>query len=130
MHSRRIEPVLVWVAVHGEIEKVGSDAAVVKQRVALTGGAITADSFSLLLGCDEERKQFSLCLLDLFGNRSVASEAAQAEPVLQLDEIEYAPARLMKRFLVRKIDAQRPAMRGKLFDIEETKTVHPGNTVN
>src|SRR4029453_4683663 len=84
VHSGRIPSVLVWIWVHGEVEKVGSNAAIVKQRVALTRCAVAADSFAVLLGCDEEREQFSLCLLNLFGERTVPFEAPQPQPVPQL----------------------------------------------
>ena len=44
MHARREAAVLVGIAVDGEVEEVGADAAVVEQRVALARRAVAADA--------------------------------------------------------------------------------------
>src|SRR5262245_46034611 len=88
VHSGWIWAVLIGIAVRREFKEVGADTAVVKQRVALAGCAVTANSFPFALGCDEERKQFSLGLPNLLGKRTVAVEALQTEPIFQLDKID------------------------------------------
>ena len=42
MHSRRIAAVLVWIAVHSEVEEISTDSTVVEQGIAFAGSTISA----------------------------------------------------------------------------------------
>src|SRR5258705_5270334 len=54
--------VFVGTSIHGEIEKVGTDTAIVEQRVALAGCTVRDDSLSLALCLNEELEQLALGL--------------------------------------------------------------------
>ncbi len=57
VHARREAAVLVGVAIDREVEEVGSDGAIVEQRVALARRAISADRFAFVLGRDQETRE-------------------------------------------------------------------------
>ena len=79
MHARREAAVLVGIAVDGEVEEVGADAAVVEQRVALARRAVAADRLALVLGRDQERQELALRASHLLGERRVGRNVAEAE---------------------------------------------------
>ena len=54
MHARRVKTVLVRVAVHGEIQEIDADAAVIEQRIALAGRAVAAQSSAFILEADQK----------------------------------------------------------------------------
>ena len=54
MHPRRELAVLVRIAIDGEIEKVGSNPAIVEKRIALAWRSISADSFAFVLDPDQQ----------------------------------------------------------------------------
>ena len=79
VHARREAAVLVGVAVDGEVEEVGADAAIVEQRVALARRAVAADRLALVLGRDQERQQPALGASHLLVERRVGRDVAEAE---------------------------------------------------
>src|SRR5437899_1364118 len=70
MHSRRELAMLMGIAIDGEIEKVRSDPAIVKKRIALAWRTISADPFTLLLDTDEQRQEIPLGPSHPIGERS------------------------------------------------------------
>src|SRR6185369_8874059 len=91
MHPRRELAVLVRIAIDGEIEEVGSNPAIVEERIALAGSSISADSLAGLLDPDQERQEAALGLSYLVRKRSVGCDGAIAERLLAIQEIHYAP---------------------------------------
>ena len=54
VHSRRVATVLVGIAIDGEVEEVGSNAAVVEQGVSLAGRTVPTNLGALLLALNQE----------------------------------------------------------------------------
>ncbi len=67
-------PCLYGFAIHGEIEEVGANAAVVEQRVAFARSTVADDSLALALGVDQEFEQLALGLLHLLAEVRVGLE--------------------------------------------------------
>ena len=65
------QALLVRVAVDREVEEVGADAAVVEERVALSGRAVAGDPLAGSLQPDQELEDAALGLLDLGGEAPV-----------------------------------------------------------
>src|SRR5262249_31607091 len=66
-NAREKLPLFVGTAVDDVIHEVGSNAAVIQERVALGGGAVGGNFFSALLGVNEELQELALGLFDLLG---------------------------------------------------------------
>src|SRR4029453_13913187 len=83
----RGEPsVLVGIAVDRVVEEVGTDAAVVEERVPLPRGAVADDVPPLAAEVDEQLEQRSLGLPYALGERRVTLRRAQPELVLATQE--------------------------------------------
>src|SRR6476619_633928 len=106
MLSRSETTVLVGVAIDGEVEEVGTDSAVVEQRVALARRAVAADRLAFVFGCNEKRQEPALRASHLPIERRVGRKIAEAEALLALENLRNALARLASRLRMRKIDAQ------------------------
>src|SRR5581483_4472042 len=82
MRAGKEEPLLVGVPVDGEVEEVRPNAAVVQQRIALTGRAITGDVLPIPLEIDEESEDPPFGLLHLAPEREVPGDVGDTEPLL------------------------------------------------
>ena len=64
MHPGKETILLVGTAVHGVVQKIGADTAVVEQGVPFCGGAVRNDALSLLTRIDQEAQKRPLRALD------------------------------------------------------------------
>ena len=67
----------VRIAIHGELDEVRADAAMVEQRIALTGRPVASDSHAGSLAADEELDEV------VAGGRHLTGK-----PVMALDGVE------------------------------------------
>src|SRR6266705_75388 len=115
---------LVGVGVDGEVEKVGSDAAVVQQRVAFAGRAVADYFLATLLGVDQERQQFPLGRLDLLVEAAIALQRQKSVVDLPLAQLANAPGyRQRGIFTMTTVDAQRTAVRRQFLDVKKRDAV-------
>ena len=129
VRARREAAVLVGVAVDGEVEEVGADAAVVEQRVALARRAVAARSrLPCSLRGDQEREQLALGRVAP-ARRSARRCSMSSKPLALSRAAQLAHARRDRpcaELGVREIDAQRAAVRRELLDVEERQAVPLG----
>src|SRR6266404_2961844 len=57
MYARRESPVLVRIAINGEVEEVDAHAAIVEECVAFARRAVAANSLASFFDVDETRQQ-------------------------------------------------------------------------
>ena len=62
---------LVRIAVHGVIQEIRANAAVIQQRVPFAGRAVAGDRLARALGFDQKFQQRALRLLHLLGKCAV-----------------------------------------------------------
>lgn len=111
-------------AVHGVVEEVGSDAAVVEQGIAFSGGAIGDDGFAFVAGFDEETEEVAFDAVDGGSEAEVVLDAAEAEGFFAGEEFGDGGAGAVRGILgVAGVDAERAAVGGELFDVEEGEAV-------
>src|SRR5450755_3183186 len=77
MRARSELTVLVRIAVHRVVDKIRSHSAVVQQRIAFAGSAVSNNGFALPLGLDQALQKLALGVLDLFRERAIAVEIRQ-----------------------------------------------------
>ena len=118
-------PLLVRVAVDGEVEQVGADAAVVEKRVALAGGAVAGHPLALPPAVDQELEQAPLGLLDPRRELAVALQRVEAQRTLAFAQRLHLRADGCRSpsGATLRVDAQRPAVGGQLVDVEHLEAV-------
>src|SRR4030095_14459100 len=62
----RVRVLFVRAAIDGVIDKIGANAAVIEQRVALPGRSVSGHRLALAARVDQERQNGTLGLLHLF----------------------------------------------------------------
>ena len=83
MHARREAAVLVRVAIHGEIEEIRTDPAIVQERVAFSGRSIPTDLLSFVLCRNQKRQQLALGARHLIRKRRIGRNVPVAKLFLQ-----------------------------------------------
>src|SRR5258708_37258263 len=92
--------------------------------MTLGGCAVAGDFFSAALGLNQEFKQLSLCLLDLFGKTRIRFQSRIAGSFLTLAQSGDPRAdRLRGIFLVPAVDSQRTSVGRKFFHIKERQSM-------
>jgi hypothetical protein len=109
--------VLVRVAVDRVVEEIGTDPAVVEERVPLAWSAVADDLLALAAQTDQELEQGALGLLDVLGELGVTLRRAQALPLFALEELEDRVGGLVRAAGVLGVDAQRASVRPQLLDV-------------
>src|SRR5678816_2444086 len=118
--------VLVRIPVHGVFDEVRPDAAIVQERVSFSGSPVAGDGLSFLSGRDQEAEQVPLDPVDALGKGAVGLDPAEARLLLEPSHLADAGGLLRARAsAVRGVDAERPAVRRKLLDVEEDEAVLP-----
>src|SRR5262245_58335456 len=77
VHAGRVAPMLVRVAIDGEVQEIGADGGVVEQSVTFARGAIATDALPFLLGFDENGKKLALGALDPAGKINIGGEVLE-----------------------------------------------------
>src|SRR5262245_35977395 len=77
--ARRDLAVLVRIAVDRVIEEVGSNAAVVEQRISLAGSTIAGDRLSFTFRVDEKFEEAAFCVFHLLTEAPVVLNAIESE---------------------------------------------------
>ena len=116
---------LVRAAVHGVVEEVGADAAVIEQGVPLARGAVTGDRLPFALGLDEEGQQLALRLLDLLLEARRSTPACRSRPPppgLSISRTR-SPTGFEVSSRMARIDSQRPAVGGQFLHVEDRQAV-------
>src|SRR5215470_17177156 len=96
MHARCKSTVLVRVAVHGKIDKVSTNPAIVEQSVALSGGAVSTDSCPTLLDLNQERKQRAFSMMYLFTKLSVRRDIFESRVPFMVKHTRNARLSIMR----------------------------------
>ena len=68
----------VWVAINGIVQKIGADAAIIKQRIALTWRPIAGKGFVATLRLDQEAQQFALSRTNPMSESDIGLKPVQA----------------------------------------------------
>ena len=120
VHARREAAVLVGIAVDGELEEVGTDAAIVQERVALARRAIAADGLAVALRLDQERQELALGALDLLGKGGIGLEIAETLSCARAaSRSATAPGRRPGSTGMGEIDPEGAAMGRQLVDVDQ-----------
>src|SRR5690606_29035401 len=124
MRAGGVLALLVRIPIHSEVEEIRPDAAVVEQRVALAWRAVADDLLAGPFRLDEEAQDVALGGLHLLREGGIALERAETFGDLALPELDQPPGHGAARvLLVAAVDAERPAVSGQLFDVEERKSM-------
>jgi hypothetical protein len=118
VHAGGEAAVLVGVSVDREVEEIGSDSAIVEERIALAGRTVPADPFALVLGRDQERKEVAFRPPCLFAEGRVCRHLHQPVPLLAVQEFGHAVFYRPTAALVGEVDAERTAVRRQLLDVD------------
>src|SRR3954451_3400408 len=78
VRARRVAAMLVGIAVHGEIEEVRSNTAVVEQGIAFAGRAIGAYLGTFILALNEKREDLPFGAMNLCGELAIGPEILKA----------------------------------------------------
>jgi hypothetical protein len=100
------EPVLVWIAIHGVIDKIGTDPAVVEERIALSRRAVTDDLLPVASQSNEQLEQSALRLLDVPSEPGVPLGRPKPCPFLSLEELGDRGAHVVWASSRLRVDAQ------------------------
>src|ERR1700722_10712662 len=120
VRARQELSLLMRAAIHGVVEKIGSNPAEIQQRVALAGSAITRNLFSGALGIDQELKELALGLLHLFSKGMIPIETSEPGGFLASTKFVYPRAHGFRAVLdMARVDSERPTMRAQLLDVEK-----------
>jgi hypothetical protein len=128
VHAGREAAVLVGIAVDGEVDEVGADAAVVQQRVALPGRRRRRCA-SLLLAGNQERQQVALGAAHLLAEAGVGLDLEEAVVDLVVEQLAHARGGRMRGGRMREVDPERSAMRPELLDVDDLEAVQLGQPV-
>src|SRR5690348_3903107 len=64
------------IAINCKIQEVGTNAAIIQQRISLTRCSITNDSLSFMLGSNQKLKNFPFCFLRLLLKGAIVIQCA------------------------------------------------------
>src|SRR2546426_12350251 len=79
VRTRKELPLFVRISIHDIIQEIGSNTAVVQQRIAFARRTIPGDLFPVSFCLDHKLKEFPLGLLYSFRKRRIALQMTQAE---------------------------------------------------
>ena len=69
MSARQKFSLLERTAIHGVVEEISANAAVVEERISLSWGAIADDGFAIAFSLDEKFKKAAFGFADMFRER-------------------------------------------------------------
>src|SRR5271155_4377155 len=120
--------VLVRIAVHRVVNKIGADTAIIQQGVSFSRSAVTGDGFPLALGLDQKREQRALRRSHLLGKIFVTFHVPESSRLLARPKLVHARSRRLRSVLgVAAINPQRAAVRREFFHIENPQTMSREN---
>src|SRR4029077_19770699 len=119
MSAREKLAMFVGIAVYRVVEKIGPDPAVIEKGVPFPGRAVAYNGFPFPFRSNQEAQDPALCLFHLFGKRGVGLETCETRLNLARRKLLNAACYGLNGILwMTRIDSQRTAMRGQLFDVE------------
>src|SRR5579883_3359875 len=124
MSARQILALLVGVAVHGVIQKIRANAAVIEESVSFAGRAIAGDRFPFTLRRDQELQELALRFYHLLAKCQVVLDAGEAGLLFPRPELGYPGADGLGSVVVMAgVYPERAAVRGQLVDIKYHQTM-------
>src|SRR5919198_2003709 len=115
---------LVRASVHGEVDEVCSDAAVVEKGVAFPRGAVPSDRLPAILRVDKKFQELSLRLFHALTEAGVRVQTRHPGIDLPPPKLLRAIGRRMRGVVgMAGVDPQRAAVRRDLVDIEDRQMV-------
>ena len=130
MRSRREATVLVRIAIDCEVEEVGADPTIVKQRIAFARRSISTNHLAALFALDKEGKQFALSFVDLGSEFRVRDDIPEAYLLLVVQQFGYRRRSTVLGFLPGQVDPKGTTVCRQLFDIENSETVAPRKLID
>src|SRR6266567_4110887 len=122
---------LVRAAIHSVIDKIGPNAAIVQESVALTRSTIARNLLSALLCTNQELQQLPLGLFYLLGKTRVSLQAVIASGLFPGAQLNHPGTDGLGGILsMAGIDAERAAVSGKFFDVEQGQPVGSKNSLD
>src|SRR5262245_42627760 len=121
---RQVVALLVRAPVHGVVDEIRPDPAVVEKRVPLPGRSVRRDALAGAARVDQEVEELALRLVDPLGEPRVVLEAAHPGGLLaDAQGVDRGPGGQLAALGVASVDAQRSAVGRKLLDVEEDESV-------
>jgi hypothetical protein len=77
MRARRVFALLVRVAIDRVVDEIGTDAAIVEQRIAFARRAVADKGFAVALRLDQEARQFALVRANPIGEIRIGPNPVQ-----------------------------------------------------
>src|SRR5215469_8479591 len=108
--------------VDGVGQQVGADPAVIQQRVALAGGAVTSHRLARLGRVEQEPDEFAFDGEHLAREAGVTRHQVQAGCLFAVEHRLDPGPRLSSTFFWYRVHAQRPAVRRQLVDVDDPKS--------
>ena len=121
---------LVGIAIDGEIEEVGANAAVVEQSIAFARRSVAADGLAFLLAADQELEQGALGAMHLLAEARIGCEVIQSDFALMGQELRHGAGLRVRRIGPAKEHPERAAVGRDLLDIEHTQAVAPRQSLD